>query len=282
MRVETRGGSDPDIAVVGGIHGDEPCGVRAIERVLASDVSLQRPVKFVIANDRALAVEERYLDADLNRSFPGSYTAEAHEQQLAARLTAELQGMTMLSIHSTQSYAAPFAVVGDAEASVLDLVPELPIDAVVTSGAFLDGRLLEIGDVIEIEAGKQGSPEAVDNAEAVTWAFLYATDALSETVLFDRDSLLDPATAVRSGPHVLDENGSEVPMFQLSHAIRKQEARTYEVRAQNFTQVTDGDVYAVADDTRFVADQPFYPVLLSANGYERIFGYAAERIGTVD
>lgn len=34
MRVAQLGEGDPEIAVVGGIHGDEPCGVHAVERLI--------------------------------------------------------------------------------------------------------------------------------------------------------------------------------------------------------------------------------------------------------
>jgi len=34
MHVETLGEGTPSVAIVGAIHGDEPCGARAIERFL--------------------------------------------------------------------------------------------------------------------------------------------------------------------------------------------------------------------------------------------------------
>jgi succinylglutamate desuccinylase len=71
MRIEQFGEGDPEVAVVGGIHGDEPCGVRAIERLLENPPSVRRPVALVVANERALAAGTRRVDEDLNRAFPG-------------------------------------------------------------------------------------------------------------------------------------------------------------------------------------------------------------------
>lgn len=46
-------------------------------------------------------------------------------------------------------------------------------------------------------------------------------------------------------------------------------------------RVEAGEVFAVAGEERAVADEAFYPVLLSAYGYEDVFGYAADRVGTL-
>ena len=111
MEVFEVGEGTPEIAVVGGIHGDEPCGVRAVERLLADDEEFERSVKLIIANEEALEVGERYVERDLNRAFPGDPDGDTHEGRLAHRLQQELTGCTTLAIHSTQSYAEPFAVI---------------------------------------------------------------------------------------------------------------------------------------------------------------------------
>ena len=54
-----------------------------------------------------------------------------------------------------------------------------------------------------------------------------------------------------------------------------------EVVVENVTRVEAGQAFARADGEQLTAEEPFYPVLLSANGYEEIFGYTAERVGTV-
>ena len=110
MRVEQLGEGEPEIAIVGGIHGDEPCGVRAIERILDDRPAITRPVKLVVANEEALERDVRYIDADLNRTFDAEAPPDAHERQLADELSAEIRGTTTLSIHSTQSYREPFAI----------------------------------------------------------------------------------------------------------------------------------------------------------------------------
>ncbi|MFB6293250.1 MAG: succinylglutamate desuccinylase/aspartoacylase family protein, partial [Halonotius sp.] len=97
MKVYELGDGDPEVAVVGGIHGDEPCGPLAIKRLLAEEPTVDRPVKLIVANEEALEAGERYLDADLNRVFPGDASADSHEHALAAAIAREVEGCTTLA-----------------------------------------------------------------------------------------------------------------------------------------------------------------------------------------
>src|SRR6056297_3088905 len=113
MRVERLGEGEPTIAVVGSIHGDEPCGRDGIEAVLSDPPAMSQPVKFIVVNEEALAAGERYLELDLNRVFPGDSDSDVYEERLAAALTEELRDCTVLSLHSTQSYDGMFALVDE-------------------------------------------------------------------------------------------------------------------------------------------------------------------------
>jgi hypothetical protein len=52
------------------------------------------------------------------------------------------------------------------------------------------------------------------------------------------------------------------------------------VHAENFRRVDQGEVYAETDDGRTLrAEEPFHPVLLSADGHSRLLGYRAADAG---
>ncbi len=265
MEVFEVGKGTPEIAVVGGIHGDEPCGVRAVERLLADDEDVERPVKLIVANEEALAAGERYVDTDLNRAFPGDPDGDTHEERLAHRLQTELTGCTTLAIHSTQSYAEPFAVIDSMDEVTRGVCPHLPVDIVIQTDRFTEGRLIEHPHTLEVEAGEQGTDAAADNAYWLARAFLAATGAL-------------PAPATEG---VVDAGGrDEIDVYRLLERIPKPPAAEYEVFARNFERVQAGEAFAAADGERLVADEDFYPVLLSAHGYEDQFGYVADYAGS--
>lgn len=255
MRIERLGEGTPKIAIVAAIHGDEPCGVHAVERILQEAPAMAKPVKFIVANEEALEANQRYLEEDLNRAFPGDPDGKTHEMRLAAALTAELQGCTTFALHSTQSYGNPFAIVHEAVGVPAELASMLSVDAIVETGPFDEGRLFQaVSPLVEVECGFQGSAEAAENAYRLVMEFLAANDALADR----------PRPATR-----------DHPVFRLHDVVPKEAADCYEVFVSNFERVEAGDIFAVADNEEYVADEPFYPVLLSANGYEDVFGYAA-------
>lgn len=262
MRVEQLGEGEPSIAVVGGIHGDEPCGRDGIEAVLADPPAVNQPVKFIVVNERALAAGDRYTELDLNRVFPGDPDSEVYEMRLAAQLSEELRGCTVLSLHSTQSYDGMFALVDEVTDLAEEVCPRLSVDAVVRTKGNNEGRLFSVApSAIEVECGYQGSPEAAANAEQVIREFLAALDVTDEPAPVRSESL---------------------PVFQLGGPIPKDAAEEYKVFVSNFEPLEPGDPIAAADGETVYADEPFHPVLLSAEGYEDVFGYRGTAVGRLD
>ena len=272
MRVEHLGDEteEPETAVLAAVHGDEPCGVRAIEALLADPPAVERPVKLVVANERALESGSRYVDEDLNRAFPGDPDADSHERRLAADLEREIEDCTVLALHSTQSHDEPFAVVSAQTDRTRSVCARLPVAAVVDVGERVEGRLFAVADAIEVECGLQGTDAAARNAEAVVRAFLAATDVLPDAP--DRRSLPEPRSL--SAP-----NRRSLPVFELTRPLPKEPGGSYEVFVENFEAVEAGEIWAAIDGQPVVAEEGFVPVLVSPEGYDEQFGYAAEKVG---
>ncbi len=258
MRVYTLGDGTPEIAIVAALHGDEPCGVRAIERLLEDDPPVERPVKLIVANEAALERGVRYIDTDLNRAFGEDGPEGAHEFGVARAHADELEGMVALAIHSTQSTDEPFGIVNGLDSRMAEIAPYLSITALVDVDQ-PEGRIFALeADFIEIEAGRQGSEQAAENAYRIAREFLTATGAL-------------PGQPV----------GRDVPVFRLDERIDKPAAEAYEVFVENFVKVESGETFAAADGEPLVADEPFYPILLSPYGYADQFGFAGKHVGSV-
>jgi hypothetical protein len=68
----------------------------------------------------------------------------------------------------------------------------------------------------------------------------------------------------------------------MGRAVPKHAGERYEVFAQNFQRVAAGERFAAADGEPLHADESFYPILMSAYGYEDVFGYAGELAGRLD
>jgi len=256
MQVHTVGDGTPEVAVVGAVHGDEPCGARAIQRFLETEPDVDRPAKLIVANERALERGVRYVDTDLNRCLPGDPESDQYEERLAAELMTEVQDCLALGIHSTVSYDRPFANVAYLNERKRDAVAHLPVDAVVDFTVVADGRSVELPGFVDIEAGHQGSAAAADNAYDCLVAFLRATDVL-------------PGEPPAPDPD----------FYEVTDPVYKEPGRAYRFLGENFERVPAGEPFATVDDNDLTADEEFCPVLMSSDGHDVLLGYRSTHRG---
>lgn len=255
LNVAVRGPGEPEIIVVGGIHGDETGGVHAVRRLREADLPFQRGVALVLANESAIDAGTRFINSDLNRVFPGDPTGD-HEERLAAHLCSFIHGKPTLSLHGTRSKPTPFALISSTQKRERELVGGLPVDHVVDYAGVEYGTLARCGVTVEVEVGAQGTERAAVEAEHQTRAFLQSVDAL-------------PGDPPRTDPQC----------YRMFDPIQKPPGDSYEVLVSNFTTVEIGDVFARVDGRPLIAEESFTPVLLSADGYPNIFGYKGRKIG---
>jgi predicted deacylase len=250
MQVHTVGEGPAEVAVVGAVHGDEPCGARAIERFLDADPTVDRAAKLIVANEPALERGVRYVETDLNRALPGDPESDLYEERLAADLMAEVRDCTALGVHSTVSYDRPFANVAHLNELKREVIAHLPVAEVADFTVVADGRSVELDGFVDVEAGLQGSEAAVDNAYDCLVAFLRTTGVLPG-----------------------DPPAPDPGYYEVTEPIYKEPGRTYRFAGANFERVAPGETYATVDGDPLVAAEEFWPVLTSDDGHDVLFGY---------
>jgi len=165
MRLVERGSGRPRVAVIGGIHGDEPSGERIVDRLVdeVDDAVVHGTLQLLVANEPALAAGERYTETDLNRAFPGDEDAPEYERALATRVAAVLEGAdAILALHASRSPPPPFAIHSGLTLSVRRTVTALPVEYVLDARN-LEGTTLDstLPHTVSLETGEQGSEDAV-------------------------------------------------------------------------------------------------------------------------
>ena len=257
MQVTTLGAGDPRVVVAGAVHGDEPCGARAIERFLAEDHDVQRPVKFIVLNEPALAENVRYIDTDVNRTLPGDPMSDLYERRLAYDFINEIVGCVGLGLHSTVSYDRPFGSNANPNERKRGLFTSLSLlDNVVDFTPVTRGnRCVDLPQFVDLEAGEQWSDQAAENAYNCMMDFLKFTGVLDDEV-----------------------KRTETTEYRVFDFYRKEEEHNYHFLAENFELVEEGEIYASQNGENVIAEQDFYPVLFSDEGHENLFGYHASLI----
>jgi predicted deacylase len=250
MKVYKRGEGEPEYTVVGSVHGDEPAGKKAIERFLKEDCEFLEPVQFIIANEEALKENVRYLEADLNRSFPGDQDSEKHEERLAAEIAKLVEDTKVLDLHTTRSYPLPFATFSELNETTRDLLRSA---GVKNAGLFPEesGTLHEQSNGIIVETGFQGTEMAAMNALGVLKNFLAAQGVID-------------GSYGKSDPNI----------FRHTETVEGD----WEFLAENFKLVRKGEVFAKRSGEQLTAEEDFYPILMSTDGYDGMLGFKAEKL----
>jgi succinylglutamate desuccinylase len=193
--------SGPTLICVGGLHGNEPAGVRALERVFArlegKGEHLQGQLVGLAGNRRALAIGKRFIDKDLNRIWtperleaqgapgrPDVEDLEMWEMQLEfERSLAEASGRVyLLDIHSTSGAGGAFAVLDDTLPN-REFALSFPVPIVLGLEEELIGtmanHLSSLGVTsLGFEAGQHDDPASIDRAELAIWLALEASGIL--------------------------------------------------------------------------------------------------------
>ncbi len=172
----------PTSVILAGVHGNERCGVTAFAELLSSLQVVCGQVFFIYGNPRAIELNQRFVNANLNRLFrPDSeLTAQelsSYEYGRAQFLKQYLdQADVLLDIHGSYSVASkPFAI---CETNSQAVVSQLPISLVVSGFDDIepggtDAYMNNLGKIgICVECGPLTKPQSVLVAKEVILAFL--------------------------------------------------------------------------------------------------------------
>lgn len=296
MRIEYYGDGEPEIAVIGIVHGNEPCGRAALDHVemLARTGRLDGCVAAIYANEIAAERNERTAkwnepddlrdgegpDGDLNRAYDdeaATPTAELYERRLASVIEYVTESIPVYDFHSTSADVGdPFAIF-----STHETPPETAEQLRRRVGAtgvrravdfqLQDGSGIQGIDSVEIEHVPKGSKQAAEQAVETVERVLTAHG------LFDGAEPPQRDTTVYEAREKIDEASEFVQFDPEPVSI---ESCDWEVLAADFERADVGDtlVHSVDEEVVVTAAEPFTPVLLSGD-YETYFGYATRRRG---
>ncbi len=255
----------PLLLCIGGLHGNEPAGVWALE-ALIEEVRARRGVMagdFVAAvgNLSALAAGRRFMSYDLNRAWsPGQVDRSRNGTSRAAPEDAEMVRMMrlldmvsarrrgsvhVLDLHTTSGRGGTFTTTADLPRN-RGFAMAIPVPLVLGLAEHIEGTLLgyldELGCTTTVcECGQHEEPLAVTRARAAVWLTIRAAGLLPETAIPEvRPSYRIMRAARRQLPEVFET--------VHRHAVTPDDRYRTRPGFSNFQPVRAGQV--VGDDRR--------------------------------
>ena len=258
----------PLLLCVGGLHGNEPAGVRALEEVVVQVESrrhlLAGDFVAVAGNLQALDAGRRFLSYDLNRAWTQSRigaardrlrsadggNASSEDRELVRLLTiieqvsARKRGpVHVLDLHSTSGGGGPFSKAASRPGH-RRFVMAIPVPMVQQLNVHLEGTMTcylnRLGYTTAVfESGQHEEPEAPVRAASAAWLAIRAAGLLA-----------DPgAPEARRGYRALERECRRLPrMLEMTYRHPIEEEDRYVTRPgfRNFQPVWEGEV--VGDD----------------------------------
>ncbi len=258
--------------VVASIHGNEPSGLQAAQRILAVLRTRQPRMRgewvALRGNIAALQAGERFLTKDLNRVWTEEKVRdldEASENPINPEDLEQLHlfralmqavngggpGTIFFDLHTSSADGAPFVTIGDTLRNRrMAMQFDLPI--ILGLEEQVDGALLEFMNnrgytTIGVEAGQHDASSSIDHHESMLWMGMHAAGLLRESDIPDYEMHCRRLRAVseRTPPvievrhrHAIHENDNfrMDPGFQNFQPIEK---------GQRLAEDRNGPIYAV-------------------------------------
>lgn len=278
----------PTVVFFGGIHGNEPAGVIALEQVFSSiqENEITGNIIAIKGNLPALKNKKRFIENDLNRLWTRKKIQEIHQKEPAQRTVEETQLVIIYSIikeiittysgplyfidiHTTSAETIPFITINDALIN-RRFSNQFNVPAILGIEEYLEGALLSyinrLGFVsLGFEAGQHNSQTAINNSVVFIKQVL-----LTAQVLKNNQSLQQ-----KLNQQLIAASGYNTTLYEVKnvYAIKTSEKFTMLEGFKSFQYVKKNTPLAISNNKTIYAPNNlvlFMP-LYQPNGKEGFF-----------
>lgn len=238
-------------------HGDETIGHSVAKEIQKLKITKGEVIVHV-ANEKAYKLKKRFVDQDLNRSFPGD-THGNHEQKLAAEILPRIKEADLvIDIHSTTSQLKDALIVTKLDKKTRKLVEVINPRYLLYMKVTKNNALISNAKIgIAFEYGKDKDPRAINKTT------LDIKKLLSHLGMIDKK---------------FKTSQFQTDFFEVYTTAPKPNGAKLMKSVKNYKLIKKGYVYAVFGKEQIVAKNDFYPILFGEKKYEDIFGFMARKI----
>ncbi|MFV8225752.1 succinylglutamate desuccinylase/aspartoacylase domain-containing protein [Christiangramia aquimixticola] len=265
------GNEGPLLFVTGGIHGNEPSGVLALQRVFKelekTKPSIKGKIVGVAGNKKALNENKRFIDEDLNRTWTEENVQKndpkSHEEKEMFEIIDVLNDYSkagyskryFLDCHTTSSASLPYVSVqevndNDEWAHKFPTYIIRGFSDIITGD--IDHYLSRTGMTgFVFEAGQHTDERSVENHEGVIWL------ALKEACDLDLSKI---STYPECVERFTKKNAPEQKTFEIIHRHGLKEGETFKMEPgyENFQKIKKGELLAKQNGEEVISEWDAY------------------------
>ena len=131
----------------------------------------KKKFKYIIANPKAVEKNKRFIESDLNRSFPGDIRGKSYEERLAKKLLTKIKNYDeVIDLHTATCQTPIFAILTKITPHHLEIVKKMGIKRVVymkKSIAFGKALIDHVKCGVSIECGNEKSQKTKKDIEKI-------------------------------------------------------------------------------------------------------------------
>jgi succinylglutamate desuccinylase len=235
-------------------HGDESIGLhikKELEKIKIDNGILE----FIIGNEMASQLNKRFIDQDLNRSFPGNSKGN-HEQRIAAKLLPIIKSADLvIDIHSTTSDLKDALIITKLNKKTKEYIKVINPKYLLWMRVTKDNALISNAKIgIAFEYGSDTSKVAIDNT------------------VRDIKNLLVHLRVInlKNKEH---KKLNKTRFFEVKKTVLKLPGYILSKKVKNYKLIRAGVIYASSKEGFLKAKKDFTPILFGEKNYSDIFGF---------
>lgn len=258
------------LLLIGGIHGNEPAGIEAIENVFESLTPRSNKVRGSVygikGNLKALQQNQRFIDKDFNRIWSDDFEDSSiqqlaeYEEYLAIKKIIDTikqeQGnrhLVVLDLHTTSSKSLPF-ILSNQDSRNRSLLKPIPVPTIFGVENRIKGTLMsyinQLGDSgIVFEAGEHLDPMSVHYHQSIIKMLMVGCGIFNQVDVEDYETLVqDLFQYARSMQYIFE--------ITFRYGIKNHEQFKMRPGFENFMKIDQGTILANNEHGDILAPLP--------------------------
>jgi predicted deacylase len=238
-------------------HGNERIGLKVAKEIKKLHID-ENIFTVQVANEKALKLHKRFIDQDLNRSFPGKKEGNYEERRAYELSPIIKKADIVIDIHSTTSALKDAFIITNLNSQTLEYIKIIQPKYVLIMNATKNNALISQAKIgIAFEYGKDNDPAVIKKIVTGIKKLLNHLGVIQVKI--------PPQKVITT-------------YYNITSTVKKPRGYKILKKIKNYKLVKKGEEYARKKNLRLIAEEDFYPIIFGEKNYKDIFGFKGKKI----